>query len=79
MVTLFQYSCLGIHGQKSLAGYSPRGCKESDTTNTWTFTFMSEGGLPPQILAQKLGPLAQVIPYFSKQSDQTAKGGPPHL
>ena len=22
----------GIHGQKRLAGYSPRGCKESDTT-----------------------------------------------
>ena len=22
-----QYSCLGNHGQRSLAGYSPRGCK----------------------------------------------------
>ena len=29
----FQYSCLeNPHGQKSLAGYSPRGHKESDTT-----------------------------------------------
>ena len=28
-----QYSCLEIsHGQRSLAGYSPRGCKELDTT-----------------------------------------------
>ena len=28
-----QYSCLeNPHGQKSLAGYSPWGCKESDTT-----------------------------------------------
>ena len=28
-----QYSCLEIpHGQRSLAGYSPRGCKESDMT-----------------------------------------------
>ena len=28
-----QYSCLeNPHGQRSLAGYSPRGCKESDTT-----------------------------------------------
>ena len=26
-----QYSCLEkSHGQRSLAGYSPRGCKESD-------------------------------------------------
>ena len=29
----FQYSCLeNPHGQKSLAGYSPWGCKESDMT-----------------------------------------------
>ena len=28
-----QYSCLeNPHGQRSLAGYSPWGCKESDTT-----------------------------------------------
>ena len=28
-----QYSCLeNPHGQRSLVGYSPRGCKESDTT-----------------------------------------------
>ena len=28
-----QYSCLeNTHGQRSLAGYSPWGCKESDTT-----------------------------------------------
>ena len=28
-----QYTCLeNPHGQKSLAGYSPWGCKESDTT-----------------------------------------------
>ena len=34
-----QYSCLeNPHGEKSLAGYSPCGCKESDTTeqlSTW--------------------------------------------
>ena len=30
---LFQYSCLEkSHAQRSLAGYSPWGCKESDTT-----------------------------------------------
>ena len=29
----FQYSCLeNPHGQRSLVGYSPRGRKESDTT-----------------------------------------------
>ena len=29
----FHYSCLeSPHGQKSLAGCSPRGCKELDTT-----------------------------------------------
>ena len=29
----FQYSCLEkLNGQRSLAGYSLRGCKESDTT-----------------------------------------------
>ena len=29
----FQNSCLeNSHGQKNLAGYSPWGCKESDTT-----------------------------------------------
>ena len=38
-------------------------------TNTRTFTFMREGGLPPQTLTQNLGPLAQLIAYFSKQSD----------
>ena len=26
------------HGQRSLAGYSPRGCKESDTTERVHFT-----------------------------------------
>ena len=30
---LLQYSCLGNpHAQRSLAGYSPRGCKKLDTT-----------------------------------------------
>ena len=31
---LLQYSCLeNPHGQRSLAGYSPWGCKESDMTD----------------------------------------------
>ena len=29
----FQYSCLENYDHKSLAGYSPWGCRESDTTN----------------------------------------------
>ena len=28
-----------FHGQRSLAGYSPQGCKESDTTEQLTNTF----------------------------------------
>ena len=39
--TSLQYSCLGkFHGQRSLVGYSPWGCKESDTTERLN-TFMS--------------------------------------
>ena len=35
-----QYSCLGNpHGQRSLAGYSPWGRKESDTTERLHFSF----------------------------------------
>ena len=29
------------HGQRNLAGYSPRGCKESDTTEQLTRTFFT--------------------------------------
>ena len=37
-VNQLQYSCLeNTHGQRSLVGYSPRGCKESDTTE-WLST-----------------------------------------
>ena len=35
-----QYSCLEkSHGQKRLVGYSPWGCKGSDTTEQLSFTF----------------------------------------
>ena len=35
----FQYSCLeNPHGQRSLAGYSPWGCKESDTAEWLTLS-----------------------------------------
>ena len=45
-----QYSCLGeSHGQTSLAGYSPWGCREADTTeNTHTPHPPSHRGLEPQ-------------------------------
>ena len=34
-----QYSCLeNHHGQRSLAGYSPQGCKESDMTEVTFYT-----------------------------------------
>ena len=36
---LLQYFCVGnSHGQRSLAGYSPWGCKESDTTAQLTLS-----------------------------------------
>jgi len=46
-----QYSCLGNpHAQRSLAGYSPWGCTESDTTewlstNTVAHTWTFKGGI----------------------------------
>ena len=42
---LLQYSCWGeSHGQRSLAGYSPWGCKESVVTE-WLST-INRGGRP---------------------------------
>ena len=45
---LLQYSCQGkSHGQRSLAGYSPQGCKESDMTEATEqqhkFTYSKSG------------------------------------
>ena len=59
-----QYSCLeNPHGQRSLAGFSPQGCKESDMTE-WLRTarracgiLVSEPGVktaPPALEAQSL-------------------------
>ena len=45
----FQYSCLeNSLDRRSLAGYSPQGCKESDMTEQLHFHFLSmqKGGLP---------------------------------
>ena len=42
----FQYSCLGnFHGWRSLVGYSPWGCKESDTTERLHFHFQTHSRL----------------------------------
>ena len=36
---MLQYSCLeNPHGQSSLVGYSPQGCKESDTAERLTLS-----------------------------------------
>jgi len=41
--TPLQYSCPGkFHGQRSLVGYSPQGCKESDTTEGLHFTLYTQ-------------------------------------
>ena len=60
-----QYSCLeNLHGQRSLEGYNPWGCKESDTTK-WlsmhanTSSSPSPGehnGIVPSHPLKKLGP-----------------------
>ena len=34
----------GFHGQRILAGYSPWGCKESDTTEGLTFSLFTVSG-----------------------------------
>ena len=42
---VFQYSCLeNPHGQRSLVGYSPWGCKESDMTERLSTTHLSFRG-----------------------------------
>ena len=39
-----QYSCLeNPHGQRSLVGYSPWGCKESDTTEQLSLSYNNMG------------------------------------
>ena len=44
-----QYSCLeNPHGQWNLVGYSPWGCKESDTTERLSTHSSSDRGLLPQ-------------------------------
>ena len=49
---LFQYSCLeNPHGQWSLVGYSPRGCKDQDTTERLNATHISSLA-PPLVLLQ---------------------------
>ena len=57
-----QYSCLGeSHGQRSLAGYSQRGHRESDTTgNTGTtYCYMKESKVQdPHLVVQRLLPLS---------------------
>ena len=37
-----------FHGQRSLAGYSTWGCKESDTTEDWTHTHKDGEGADPR-------------------------------
>ena len=37
-----QYSCFKSHGQRSLVGYSPRGCKESDVIERLTHVIWPE-------------------------------------
>ena len=55
-----QYSCLeNPHGQRSLAGYSPWGLKESDTTEQLHVHIQNEVG-------QKSGPSFLPLATYSK-------------
>ena len=50
MATLSSISCLdNPHGQRSLVGYSPWGCKESDTTTKHS-TFFSRASKVPLVV-----------------------------
>ena len=55
------------HGQKSLEGYGPRGCIESDTTEWLTFTFVKSLLVPWQRCYSKLiirGINTLISPFF---------------
>ena len=45
------------HGQRSLEGYSPRGCKESDTTEGLHFHFLSDTKAPGPCTFPRIEPL----------------------
>ena len=50
-----QYSCLqNPHGQRSLAGYSPRGRKESDTTEQLSLHSGGASGKEPACQSRRL-------------------------
>ena len=50
----YQYSCLEkSHGQRSLAGYSPSGGKNSDTTEWLHFHFQKLAQLVKQLYSSK--------------------------
>ena len=56
------------HGQRSLAGYSPWGCRESDTTKWLTLTqawATSRALLTPMVMCQPLSPRIQLSTWKS--------------
>ena len=52
------------HGQRSLAGYSPRGCKESDTTEPLTLTLFYSNYYAMFIAAQVLSIIKQILKLY---------------
>ena len=57
-----------FHGQRSLAGYSPWGCKESDTTERLTFTVHLRACLTFSTLALHLKILIDQCNYIHNAS-----------
>ena len=83
-----QYSCLeNLHGQRSLAGYSRWGRKESDTTKwlaqQW-FSIKSESALPHSLwqcmeMCSTVPIWGPAIPFFSQYNLAHESQSPTHI
>ena len=75
-----QYSCLeNPHGQRSLAGYSPWGRKESDTTERLSTAQHSRGCEGEQNLSSPNMPLRHEDDFELDDQNHEDSGKAPHL
>ena len=81
-----QYSYLeNLHGQRSLAGYSPWGHKESDTTERLSTSFQTEEAVPVFIFSNGHGNNSRTtcasrvrsLPHPTKSQDKESTVPPP--
>ena len=60
-----QYSCLeNLHGQRCLAGYSPRGSEEWGMTERLSTAQQAQRGLSPSLSTLPLLPLRLLLPFL---------------